>query len=190
MTLYSLIRIDGQTPTPILTLEDVKAHLRVDYTDEDTLINSLIAAAGDAIEVYLWRSLRPTAWRMTALATLSALLLPNSPILSITSVQTRTADGVLSLVDSAAYWLDADASMLRWKENAVLDAKAEALVVTYQAGFSTIPTSILQAAKLMIGHWYNHRESSTPERIKTLEECPMAVHHLLERYALRSRVSA
>jgi uncharacterized phiE125 gp8 family phage protein len=189
MSLYSLTKIQTIDTAPILTLADVKAHLRVDYTDEDALILGLIEAATDAIEAHLWRSLRLTSFRLVSAVCIAPTTLPNQPIANITSVQYRDASGTFTPIDAATYWLDADAASLRWKEGVVLDSTKEALVIEYHAGFDVIPASILQAAKLLIGHWYNSRESSTPERLKILTDCPFAVTNLLERYSNRSYVS-
>lgn len=42
--------IDTSTALPAVTLEEAKQHLRIDYSDEDTLITSLIIAATQMAE--------------------------------------------------------------------------------------------------------------------------------------------
>jgi len=46
-----------------MTLTEAKAHLRVDFPDDDTLITALIDAATDAVESYLHRALIQQTWR-------------------------------------------------------------------------------------------------------------------------------
>ena len=47
-----------------VTLYEAKLHLRVTYTDEDLLIASLITAARQHAEQYMWRAILTQTWDM------------------------------------------------------------------------------------------------------------------------------
>ena len=55
-----------QTPPAVepVTLSEAKAHLRVDSTDDDAYIATLITAAREWVEAYLDRTLVHTQWVM------------------------------------------------------------------------------------------------------------------------------
>lgn len=61
-----LVRVTA--PDPILTLTEAKAHLRVDFADDDVLIAALVQAATDTIDGaqgWLGRALGPQTWDWT-----------------------------------------------------------------------------------------------------------------------------
>jgi uncharacterized phiE125 gp8 family phage protein len=51
--------------TPAVSLAEGKLHLRVDITDDDALITSLIASATDEAEHFMGRALMPQKWTLT-----------------------------------------------------------------------------------------------------------------------------
>ena len=60
----NLIRMTDATVEPI-TLAQAKEHLRVDTTDDDDLITSLISAARQQVEAYTRRALLQQTWRLS-----------------------------------------------------------------------------------------------------------------------------
>lgn len=97
------------TPPDILpvSLAEAKAHLRVDYDDDDGLILSLIRAAVDHLDGWtgiLGRCLVEQEWRQDFPAGATCFPLPLGPVISVTSV---TVAG--NAVDTANYALRTDA---------------------------------------------------------------------------------
>ena len=124
----------------VVTLAEMKAHLRVDGDDEDLLIQSLTDAAVswlDGWDGVLGRCIMPQTWRIDAADLVAGFRLPD------------VSDAIINL----------DGSM----------------DVTCAMPAEKLP-SVQTAIKLVVGHWYLHRESAG-ERI---EEQPMAVRALLE----------
>ena len=63
-----------------------------------------------------------------------------------------------------------------------MSAHPEALSITYTAGFggaADVPDDIIQAAHLMVGNWYEHRE---PVVVGTIaSELPLSVQRLIDK---------
>lgn len=126
------------TPPAIMpvSLVEAKAHLRVDFADDDALIGSLIEAATDHLDGWtgvLGRCLVEQEWRQDFDAFGSCLHLPLGPVISISSV---TVGG--DTVDPSAYSLKVDAggrSVVTFGN--VLASGATSVV--YKAGYATIP---------------------------------------------------
>lgn len=88
---YIDIKRSESSPTEPVTLAQLKAQLYITFTDDDTLLTSLITQARKAIENYCNISI------VTQLVVLTADLydeweLPYGPVTGITSVKTRSAN--------------------------------------------------------------------------------------------------
>jgi len=70
-----------------VTLSEMKDHLRVTSSDEDTLIESLITAARQAAEHYLSRSLISKTYEMTMDDWDTCINIPFPPLLSVESIK-------------------------------------------------------------------------------------------------------
>jgi uncharacterized phiE125 gp8 family phage protein len=159
--------ITAPTAEPI-TLAEAKLHVRAnDSTEEDVAIGAMITAAREECEHFLQRTVAPTVLGLYLDAFPDGpILLPKGPAISIGQVQYVDADGVATVLSQAYYSLD-DAQLEPW----ILPAfgfewpatrdEANALRVTYTAGFSTCPPSIKAWILLRIGTLYRMRESDS-----------------------------
>ena len=161
-----------------ITLTETKAHLRVDNTDEDTLITGLIAAATaflDGKDGMLGRCLVPQTWDYYLDAfPADGIMVPLAPLLSITSITYTDAAGDTQTVSAADYDVDTASEPGRivpgdagWPST--LDV-VNAVKIRFRAGYegdedaspvgaTGVPAAIKLAMKQMIGHWFNTRES-------------------------------
>jgi uncharacterized phiE125 gp8 family phage protein len=109
--------ITAPTAEP-LTRDEAKAHLRVDGTAEDTLIDTYLLAARQDVEAACGRALLPQTWelRLPRFPTWRCgIRLPKPPVTAIVSV--RTAD-----LAGAETTLDADIQILAKSLSKVLGA--------------------------------------------------------------------
>ena len=175
-----------------VTLAEAKLHLRVDGTDEDSLITALIVAARQAAEHETGRSLVTQTLRLTldAFPADGGIELLRGPVQSITQVQYIDAAGATQTFTSSLYVLDNAseyaAHYLRLAFNAVWPAtrdQANAVWVDYAAGYgnaAAVPQAIKQWVLLAIGDMYANRERSADK--------PAVAHGfvggLLDRYRL------
>ncbi len=182
-----------------LTLAETQAHLRVDSTDDDTLIEGLISAAREYCETaqgraYVTRTYEYTVGLVTTARLYSGARLStpeHSPRLSdvielpmpkhqeVTAVVAIDEDGVETAVSTDDYSVDYD-QICALVKISKYPADTEKLKITYTAGYgaaSEVPKRIKQMLLLLIGHWYEHRE--TAEGASEVKEIPYAVNALL-----------
>ena len=154
---------------PPATLSDAKAHLRVDGTDEDALITSLVETATTHIErrfglalitqgVTVVRDGWPDAWLVE---------LPLSPVQSVSSITIFEADGGGIEFDNGHYFADTISHPPRivlhgtapWPKPG---RRANGIEIAVTAGFgdapSDVPEPIRQALLLLVAHWFERRE--------------------------------
>jgi hypothetical protein len=134
---YGLQLVSGPTSEP-LTLEDAKQHLRVDFTEDDSLILSLISAAREVVEGKLRRSVFSQQWQMTLdqfpyttqilthspsqrdsylfpslYFTYYAIELPVSKVTSVDSISFLDNDGQQLTLDPSLYAVDTNSDPAR-----------------------------------------------------------------------------
>jgi uncharacterized phiE125 gp8 family phage protein len=153
-----------------LSLEEVKLHLRVDHTEEDTLIYRLLKMARETAEkdydlALITQSLQ---YRLDDWPEDEPFYLPKPPLQSITSIGYYDTAGVAQTILASNYELDIYSQPGRvrpipdysWPD---VQDKLNAITIEYKAGFgataSTVPEELRQALLLLIGNYYEHRES-------------------------------
>jgi len=179
-TILKSVVITAPVLEPV-SLAEVKLHLRVDISTDDTLITALIAAARQMVEERIGISLLTQTRDVYGLTfpTGTVLTLPYGPVQSVTGVYyTETDSANESTFDATSYltqvWRDAVVlkSGYTWPNNATMR-------VRYVAGYTaaaSVPQRIKQAILLIIGHWYENREATQGT---TVRELPLAVESLL-----------
>ena len=166
-----------------LTAAEAKAHLKVDVTDDDTLISALIVAAREYCEGYLHRKLITQAWDWTVDRFPICFQLPFLPVSAVTSVKYYDTANALQTLSSSYYQVDLNSTPARihlaygyaWPSTY---ERSDAVVVRFSAGYANagaVPQTIKQAMLLLIGHWYRSREAAGAK----LDEIPMGVQALL-----------
>jgi uncharacterized phiE125 gp8 family phage protein len=161
-----------------VTLAQAQAHLRVDSSDDATLISGLILAATEYCETVQGRAYLTRTYEFTTPWTLGVDL-PMPPFVEMTSVIARAEDGTETELAESDYIVDDDRTVARLS---ILSGQGdgEKLVITYTAGYgdaADVPAVIKQAILLLVGQWYEHREAA--EGASEVKEVPFAVTHLL-----------
>ena len=148
-----------------LSLAEAKSWCRVDGSDEDALIQSLIAGAVARLDGWrgvLGRALEPQTWELRLDRFPAAeIALPLGPVVSVEQVAYVDRLGALQVVAPSAYELDAqgvegwivpvaDAS---WPET--MDV-VNAVRVRWIAG-EGCPEEVRQAIRQTIAYWYDNR---------------------------------
>jgi uncharacterized phiE125 gp8 family phage protein len=150
-------------PQPIVTLEQAKAQLRVDFDDDDVLIQGHVAAATEALDGpdgHLRRSIGP----QSLVATIEGfprqpLRLRYPPITAVTRVAYVDPAGDQADVDPAAYRLRPDGSLLLAYGQAwpIARSRCDPVEVHYAAGYTNIPAVITQAILMITAELYANR---------------------------------
>ena len=169
----------------IVNINEAKKHLRVDSTDEDTLITSLITAVTSYLDGHsgiLGTALAPQTWQQQYRCFENKMKLPVGPVTQVNSISYYDNSGALQTVSSNDWQLLSSAcgSWLEPVYNKIwpINAPGKLITIQYVAGYSSIPAAIKQAALLLIGHWYENREAVGA----SLSELPLAFNALIAPY--------
>jgi uncharacterized phiE125 gp8 family phage protein len=179
-----------------ISLAEAKLHLRVDFDDDDSLIQVLISAARQAAETITNRQLVTARWRMvldsfpgpslmgvpegqTFTLPGHAVLLPKSPVATVVEIRYLDMAGAWQVMPAANYTVDCACEPARitpvfgqiWP---IALPQIGAVSVIFDAGYgnaSAVPEGIKTWIKLRVGSLYVHREevaSMTRGRIDPL----------------------
>jgi len=160
-------------PTAVLTTAEAKSHLRVDISDDDTLIDSMISAATDYVELYTGRSFVTRTYRADLSGFADVIELPMRPIISITSIKyyDTNSPSVLTTLASSTYNLVNNVIYRTWGASwPSRYPRMDAVQVTFTAGDAptsspevaaeNVPDAVKAAILLIVGELYENRESS------------------------------
>jgi uncharacterized phiE125 gp8 family phage protein len=151
-----LLRVSDPQSEPV-TLTEAKTYLRVDSTDQDSLIGDLIVTARALAEQWLKRSLITQSWKLSyGLAVGGAIALPMGPIVSITSVVATLIDGSTVTLDPAQYYLNAAQDGIIFKAISI----GQHIDITYVAGYgdaTLVPKPIKLGILAHIASLYDDR---------------------------------
>ena len=188
----ALVLTSGPASEPV-TVAEAKAHLRVDATQEDTLIASLILTSRLHVEAALGLALITQSWRvlLDRWPPEKDVELPLRPLQSIAAVRVLPAEGAAVVIDAANYLADTASVPPRLVRTGVIwrqpGKAANGIEIDLTAGYgddaSDVPAPVRQALLLLIAHWYERREPIEVGSPDTM--VPAAVSDLLEPYRLR-----
>lgn len=166
-----------------VSLVEAKAHLRVDFDDDDALIASLLVAARQAAEALTHRQLVAARWRLVLDSfpgpslmgvpagqpfTLPghAILIPKCPVISVVEIRYLDMAGASQVIPASHYAVDLVCEPARttpvfgqiWP---IALPEIGAVTVTFDAGYGAaeaVPEGIKSWIKLRLGSLYAHRE--------------------------------
>lgn len=185
---YSLKLNTDSASEPVTTAE-AKTHLRVEHTNDDAYIASLVKAARTLAERWTQRSFVNTTWDLYFDCFPSVIYVPRSPLVSVSSITYTDQDGNSDTVSSNVYTVntqrDPGEIYEAYNQNWPTDYRAvpDVVKVTYVAGYgassSSVPEPIRMAVRLIAGHWYENREEVTAG---AMVKMPTAAEALLAAY--------
>lgn len=161
-----------EAPVDFITLDDAKGHVTVSHNRDDALIQSKISAAIaylDGPNGYLGAAIAPQKWRWTVGAFSDLMRFPLGPVLTIEGVTYRNDAGGTSTVNPADYYLfgDSEGPYLRpvsdWPTDVA--SRDDAVSIDYTAGRLVIPENLKNAALILVGQLFLHREQDVDVRV-------------------------
>lgn len=195
----SLVMTSGPGLEPV-TLAEAKAHLRVDGSAEDALIQSLVVTSRLHIEAALGLALVTQSWAWfldrwpasRAVRPVVRVALPLRPVQAVGHVKLWHSDGTSLPLPTGSFHLDGQATPARlvWLPGSPPEGPerpAGGIEIGFTAGFGAaatdVPPTIRHALKLLVAHWYEHRE---PVEIGSgVNAVPPMVSELLAPYRRR-----
>lgn len=138
----------------IVTLQAAKDYLRVDYSEDDTLIQSLIDTARIRLEQYA--SVAMTARTLKVVAYVDEFIeLPYAPINNISLVEYWDGEAWVAMVVGDYRVIGDTYKKVYFTSPIMSDFR-----FTYTCGYATTPESMKTALLKMVGDLYEYRESS------------------------------
>jgi len=197
MLHHPLYRLVETTPPGIepLTLDEVKTFLRVDQTNDDALITSLITAARLFCEANTGRSLitrsyslfldrwpgarfthrfRPEQRRIPVAPEPYAVGLPAPPLLSVTQINIYAPDNSSMVFDAGSYFVDTAGVpgrvvLMQGAVPPLPGRVANGIEIQFTAGYGTteddVPVLLRQGMLQVIAHLYEHRGDSPDQAL-------------------------
>lgn len=193
----------GKSYTSVVSVSTAKSHLRVDHTDDDTLIGILVDAAGERAETHTKKQLC-TATRIVRMRGFCdplyrkpgtrEIYLPFPPLSSITSITYLDANGDSQTWDAANYQADTKSIPGKIMPAEGVDYPTTAsetyntVTITYVCGMASttdastlVPATIRRAMMLDVGTMYEYREDIVAGVSITAMPIDHAVVNLLNR---------
>lgn len=208
------LRVTVEPALEPVTLQELKAHLRVDGNDEDDIIKSWGVAARKLCESITNRRFITTSVRLTldsfeaqntkhrghhhghsCAGRYGEIVIPESPLQSITSISYVDTDGATQTLASSVYQVDTYAEPGRvklaynqvWPQTRceVYNAVTVIAVIGYGLTPDTVPQGIKAAIKMLAAHWYTNREpvltsGSVPQELSLTIETLLWQHRVVE----------
>lgn len=185
----------------LVSLEEAKAHLRVDIDEQDESIMAFLVAARQHLEEICNRSFVSSTWDgfidddwpwvldLDTYRHVRMIEIPKAPLASVTSISYVDGAGATQVLASNQYVVDGTGAIGRiypaygvtWP---TVRCQPKAITVRFVAGYGTdaeaVPTPIKQAIKLLISHFHEQRQ---PVQIgSTVAPLPFAVDALIASY--------
>jgi uncharacterized phiE125 gp8 family phage protein len=162
-----LVQITAPTTYPV-TLEQVKAHLRIEHSYDDDWLNDAIDEAVDYIQAMTRHQLMPATYRYTLdqFPAENTIKLPLAKAQSVSSVQYIDSAGDTQTLSSSNYTTDLDSRPARivLKSNQSWPSTTEvpaAVTIAYVAGYANaagVPANAKALLKALVGTRYENRE--------------------------------
>jgi len=172
--------------SPVIVLADLKAHLRVTVSTEDTYIASLLETACAYVQSVTNNSIGAQTVELYSDAFpdgTGSLELQRGPVTGVTSVQYYDVNGTLQTLSASLYVLDNHCVPSRltlavsaaWPATRVMD---NAVRVLFSGGSAALDDGVRGALLLLVGHLYENREAVNVGNIVT--KMPLSAEALLD----------
>lgn len=187
MSYYILTKLAGDIALPV-SVESCKLDLKIQHNADDELLEDYIAAACALVggkSGIVGKVLTAETWQLKLRAASGCVVLPLSPVQSITSITYFDADNISQSldVDDFALYGDEDSAFIEPKTGInwpSVYSRRDAITINFVAGFGApadVPKNITRAIRLIVAHWYENRTAVLVG--VTAQELPLAVESLL-----------
>ncbi len=144
-----------------ITLEEARLFLRVEYTDDDELITSMVKGATVVAQAFINQQITECQYAL-ALSSFQKEVSLLSPVKTIDSVKYYDTTNTLQTLDGSNYYL-MDFGLpnkLIFTEGVSLDTynRPDAIQITFTSGMTTVPSDIIQWVKIRVATMYQFRE--------------------------------
>lgn len=183
---------DNGATSAVVTAAEFKTHARIYHTQDDAYIATLILSATQVIEHETRLALitRDFTLQLQGFPADGEIVLPRSPLSTVTDVQYEASNGSFLTLDTASYHtysvngvgrvvLSSTESWPTTLNTGGLDVSVY-FTAGYGATSSSVPAALRHAVLLQATHMYENRTSVNIGNI--VNEIPMTVQRLIVQY--------
>jgi len=169
--MEELTLITAPYTNTIVTLEEIKNHLRIVSTDDDQYIEQLGIAATAYIEAVTNRQLITATYKLSVNKLTEEIFLPKGQTQEIEHIK-YLVDGELQTMDTADYQLvKTDPAYIKIEDIPTADDKPDAYQITFVCGYGNrtdVPDTLKIFALKWITEQYDKRDLSMPAMYQQL----------------------
>lgn len=193
--------ISTPSTVQIITTAEAKTHLRVDFNDDDSYIDSLILAAQDVIENYCNIKIMNVEitqycdyWQDTFQLYFSPVQNSGKASINYIKYYDDSPTPVLQTWPQTEYIFDKFSAPMRIGLRDIdspsndypdIASQLKAIEIQYNVGYTNIadvPKGLKQACLILVGQWYENRQEAVVGR--SVGRIPMTATYLMNRYRI------
>ncbi|MBL4757371.1 MAG: phage head-tail connector protein [Rhizobiales bacterium] len=155
--------------TEPVSLSEAKAHLKIDTTDEDILVQSLLTAARLHVETITSRVVITQTWRINLdhWPARNILELPIGPVQSVDAIRIYDDDDIIMTIDPSRYLVDVGSVPARiamrgfenWPDpGRILNGIEIDITAGYGLAATDVPEPLRHSILMLAAHWFENRE--------------------------------
>lgn len=193
------LTVTSEAAKPALEIDSLKEQLRIDLDDDDPWLTECLAVVTDQLEAYLGLSFiqKTYRWVLDGFGRVRredddfwfsdfprgpkaeiALVLPRSPLVSVSQIQYKDTGNVLQTLSASAYQIDTLRVPARIKPAygeiwPSTGTDFNAVQITFVAGYGSdhdaVPPRIRHAIRMLVGHLEANREATTAISISEVQ---------------------
>jgi uncharacterized phiE125 gp8 family phage protein len=166
---FSLVRVTAPAALPI-SVAEAKAQMRVEGSDDDTIIERLVNAAVAFVDVQgvLGHAMITQTWGEWLAPNPSTVMLSLGPVQSVSAIKYYDIDGVLQTATLADFNVFGTPNRITitpktGKAWPVTQTRDDAIKIEYVIGYgassTSVPQTVRHALLMLVAHWYENREN-------------------------------
>jgi uncharacterized phiE125 gp8 family phage protein len=171
-----------------VTIAECKRHMRVEHSDDDVIIGSLINVAVNYLDVtgMLGKAMITQTWAEYIAPNPTTVHLSITPVQSVTSIEYYDVNNVLQTDTLSNYYIIGSKSYKTIYPKSgfsfpVTFKRDDAIKITYVVGFGdtaeSVPETVRHAIKMLVANYYENREN---ELIGTISKTlPFGIEQLI-----------
>lgn len=152
-----------------VTLAEAKAHLKIDTSDEDGLVSTLITAARARAEWHTGRAFVTQRWclRLDAWPHNNVVEIPLPPLVSVEEIAVTDASGIRTVLGTTAYRVDtaSEPGRVIFAHRPPSLRARDGVEITFTAGYgdaSAVPVPVKEAILEIVADLHAHRGDADP----------------------------
>ena len=175
---FSLVQITGPAVTPI-SLAEAKAQMRVESSDDDAIIQRLIASAVAFVDAQgaLGKAMITQTWGQWLSPNPGTVYLSLGPVQSVSAIKYYDVDGALQTATLADFNVFGTPNRISVSPKSgrawpVTQTRDDAIKIEYIIGYgsssTSVPETVRHALMMLVAHWYDMRETATEKQMYDL----------------------